>query len=250
MPVPEPRAQPQLRDPVSHAVLDLDSRRLKGAKIERLLGLDRTTLPLRVLEVGSGSGGIAQYLATRPVRHDVHAVDTIDNRIERDGYSFRLVEGTTLPFPSATFDVVVSNHVIEHVGAERAQRSHLEEVRRVMKPTGMAYLAFPNRWRMIEPHYRLLALSIWPRPWRTPYLRMFRRGDEYDCEPLDVWTIERMLADVGLRAVRMGVEALRTTLDLEHPRSAPTRMMRHLPDVILRQVEPMLPTLIYRLAKE
>ena len=238
-----------MRHSRTHAVLDLESRALKAAKIERLLGLDQPSRSLTVLDIGCGSGGISHHIATRPAGHDVYAVDMVDTRVVTDGYRFQLVSGTALPFPSEMFDVVLSNHVIEHVGQVVAQRAHLDELRRVMKPSGMAYLAVPNRWRLIEPHYRLPALSVWPRSWRTPYLRLLRGGDEYDVEPLEAGTIEKMLATAGFRASRLGVQAIRLTLDIERHGSLLARGVRHIPDRALRPLEPLLPTLIYRLER-
>lgn len=49
-----------------HAVLDLDSRRLKAIKIERLLDVSSRMQPMRMLEIGTGSGGIANYFRTQP----------------------------------------------------------------------------------------------------------------------------------------------------------------------------------------
>ena len=237
-------------DPLSHAVLDLPSRRLKAAKIERLLGLEGRTDALHILEIGCGSGGISNYFGTQPAGHAVEAVDVVDTRVVREGYDFQLVTGTGLPFDDQSFDLVLSNHVIEHVGQEQAQLAHLAEVRRVMKPAAVGYLAVPNRWRLIEPHYRLAFLSVWPRAWRSPYLRFMRRGSEYDCEPLGTGTLERMLRRSGLRFRRLGVEALRATLDLEHPDSRATALGMRLPAGLLRPLEPLLPTLIYRLARD
>ena len=65
-----------------HAVLDLTSRRLKGLKIERLLDLASRPQPMRMLEIGTGSGGIAHYFGTHPqLRCEVDAVDVHDNRL-------------------------------------------------------------------------------------------------------------------------------------------------------------------------
>src|SRR5690348_4430416 len=105
-----------------HAVLDLPSRRWKGEKITRLLDLANWPQTIRVLEIGTGSGGIAHYFASHPtLRCEVTAVDVVDNRLIHDGYVYRQVEGTNLPFPDESFDVIVTNHVIEHVGDADAQ---------------------------------------------------------------------------------------------------------------------------------
>lgn len=143
-----------------HAVTDLASRRFKALKIERLLGLQHFPLPIRLLEIGCGSGGIAHYFATHPsLQCIVTAVDVHDNRQVHDGYIYHSVQGVQLPFEDQQFDVVISNHVIEHVGDTAAQLVHLQEIRRVLTSTGKAYLAVPNRWMLTEPHYRLKFLS-------------------------------------------------------------------------------------------
>ena len=139
-----------------HAVLDLGSRTAKALKIERLLDLQARSQPLRLLEIGTGSGGIAHYFATHPsLRCEVDAVDVVDNRLTTGDYRFQQVEGVALPFADGRFDVVISNHVIEHVGDASAQAQHLREIRRVMHPDGVGYLAVPNRWMLTEPHYRV-----------------------------------------------------------------------------------------------
>ena len=131
-----------------HAVLDLASRRLKAVKIERLLDLSARQQPMRMLEIGTGSGGIAHYFATHPdMRIEVDAVDVVDSRLIQENYRFELVSGTALPFPDQSFDVVLTNHVIEHVGDQSAQLAHLHEIRRVLRSEGVGYLAVPNRWR-------------------------------------------------------------------------------------------------------
>lgn len=233
-----------------HAVLDISSRRLKALKIERLLQLVPSDLSLKVLEVGTGSGGIAHYFGTHAsLRCDVDAVDVVDNRLVTEGYRYHRVEGTQLPFADATFDVVMSNHVIEHVGDAAAQRSHLAELRRVLKPGGRGYLAVPNRWMMIEPHYRLAFLSWLPRPWRTPYLRLMRKGRVYDCEPLALPQVEGLLAEAGLTYHNVCVEALRLTFDIEQPSACVTRWLRRVPDAALTPFRRVIPTLIYRFTR-
>lgn len=230
-----------------HAVLDLPSRRLKGLKIERLLNIHALRQPVRMLEVGTGSGGIAHYFGTHAdLRCEVDAVDVHDNRLVKDGYGFRIVSDTRLPFPDQSFDVVLTNHVIEHVGDAAAQLSHLQELRRVLKPDGVGYLAVPNRWMLVEPHYKLAFLSWWPRGWRTPYLHLMRKGSHYDCEPLQMRQLERLLSAAGFRHRNLCVEALRATYEIERPQSFGARVLRRVPDAAIRPLRRIIPTLIYR----
>ena len=233
-----------------HAITDLASRRLKALKIERLLGLDPLPGPIRLLEIGTGSGGIAHYFATHPtLQCSVSAVDVRDNRQVRDGYDYLPVHGVALPFEGASFDVVISNHVIEHVGDAAAQLDHLREIHRVLKPTGTGYLAVPNRWMLTEPHYRLKFLSWWPHGWRTPYLRLWRKGEFYDCEPLEMRQLERMLAAADLGCTNLCVEGWRATFEIERPGRFATRLLAAVPDALLRLLNPINPTLIYRIGR-
>lgn len=64
------------------------------------------------------------------VKCDLHprAADVID------------VDIMAIPFPSGTFDVVVANHVMEHVADDRVAA---DEIHRVLKPGGIAILQTP-----------------------------------------------------------------------------------------------------------
>jgi SAM-dependent methyltransferase len=179
----------------------------------------------------------------------VIAVDVADNRLVHDGYEYRQVEGVELPFAEASFDVVITNHVIEHVGDSVAQHRHLTEVHRVMKPDGVGYLAVPNRWMLTEPHYRLKFLSWWPHAWRSPYLRLMGKGQFYDCEPLQMRQLERMLGAAGFRYRNLCIEAWRETLEIERPDSLGIRMLRVMPDALLKPLRRIIPTLIYRMER-
>jgi Methylase involved in ubiquinone/menaquinone biosynthesis len=233
-----------------HVAFDLVSRRRKGLKIERLLDLTDRPQPIRLLEVGTGAGGIAHYFGTHPLlRCEVDAVDVHDNRLVTDGYRYHQVRNTQLPFADQSFDVVLTNHVIEHVGDEQAQRTHLAELYRVLRSDGVGYLAVPNRWMLVEPHYKLAFLSWLPQEWRTPYLRAMGKGEVYDCEPLRMGQLERLLDDAGFQHRNLCINALRATLEIEQAQTVVAQILRHVPDGALTPLRRIIPTLIYRFSR-
>jgi SAM-dependent methyltransferase len=234
----------------SHAVLDLHSRRLKAIKIEHLLSLCQKKQPLRLLEVGTGSGGIAHYFGEHPTLDcEVFAVDVLDQRLIKDGFKFALVGDTTLPFKSRSFDIVLSNHVIEHVGDHHAQRHHLIEIHRVLSLDGTCYLATPNRWMVFEPHYNLIFLSWLPDSMRSNYLRLCRKGNNYDCRPFTKKELEGLLKETHFNYENLCTKALRETVKIEPNVSTTASFVSRMPDLILNRLTIVNPTLIYKISK-
>lgn len=239
-----------LRKP--HASLDVPHRLQKGRKIERLLAFGADRKQYRLLEIGCGSGGISHYFAMHADRQfDVDSVDVRDGRLIDDGYRFQLVDGVNLPFEDNTFDVVISNHVIEHVGDAGEQKGHLMEIRRVLKDEGIGYVAVPSRWMLVEPHFKLAFLSWWPEAWRTGWLRFWGKGEFYDCRPFRPFEIELLLEEVGFRFQQVHLDALRATFEIERPHALVwTHLLRRIPKWVFHLVRRAFPTLIYILRKK
>ena len=63
------------------------------------------------------------------------------------------------PFDDNFFDIVISNHVIEHIAS---QQQHLSEIKRVLKHPGICYFATPNWYFPIEPHYKIPLIHYLP----------------------------------------------------------------------------------------
>jgi SAM-dependent methyltransferase len=162
-----------------YAAVDRRSRLAKARKIEALLGDDVDGLDL--LDLGAGSGLLADYFKSRGA--NVTAADREDSAYGSP-IPFVRIEGETLPFADASFDVVIFNHVIEHVGVETRQTAVLSEIKRVLKPGGKLYLAAPNKWAIIEPHFRLPLLGAMPRGVANFVVKMLRGDPKYDCYPL------------------------------------------------------------------
>ena len=182
-----------------HMHFDVESRRNKARKIITLIERRRLLVDGVVLEIGTGTGVISAELARAagPAGAAV-SIDTMDTRVDKEGYEFRVTSGVTLPFEDASFDVVVSNHVVEHVGDRADQQVHLDEIRRVLRPGGIGYLATPTRWALIEPHFKVPLLSWPPRTMRDRYLRLTGRGKVYNVDPFGPREIRAALRRAGL----------------------------------------------------
>ena len=137
----------------------IGGRKAKAEKIAAILAA--AGRPLKptddVLDLGCGSGEIAEHLGTKA---QVVCADAQDQRTHGRDLPFRLV-GNKLPFEHELFDVVISNHVIEHT---EDPASHLLEIHRILKPTGIVYLATPNRLWPWEVHAKVAFLHY--LPWR------------------------------------------------------------------------------------
>lgn len=230
-----------------HAALDLPSRDLKAIKIARLIGAEPGQPARHLLEVGTGAGGIAHYFGkSGAMGWDVEAVDVEDARLVTEGFRFTCVEDVALPFDDDRFDVVLSNHVIEHVGDARQQARHLDELRRVLRPDGIGYLAVPCSWMLVEPHLRLPLLSWLPQRIADAYVRLAGKGSHYDCRPLTVGRIEPMLRAAGFSFHQSHGEALRLTYALERPDAVIYRwLFKPMPEALYSVVRRAFPTLIY-----
>ncbi len=181
-----------------HAPTEVGMRILKAQKIARLLSPFRSLEDSRILEIGCGTGEIAGWFAREIQGSEVVATDIEDIRTSTDGYQFRLSTDAQLEFEDSSFDVVISNHVIEHIGEEVSQTTHLAEIARVLRPSGFAYLATPNRWWLVEGHYRLPLLSWFPPKIASSYVRLAHRGSWYDVVPLSAGRLKRCSPESAL----------------------------------------------------
>ena len=135
----------------------------------------------RVLDFGCGMGELVALL--REAGFDCSGADVFyagasdwDPHLQEqidEGYVREIGDDGRIPFDDASFDLVISNQVFEHV-------EHLEavqaQIKRVLRPRGIAYHHFPSREVVREGHIGIpMAHWMKPGPLRTRYTLALRR---------------------------------------------------------------------------
>jgi SAM-dependent methyltransferase len=128
----------------------------------------------RIVDLGSGSGLVKRHLEKK-YQKPVLGIE-IDLQVIKDPEFTLVGDVCVLPLKSKSIDLAICNHLYEHIqGRER----FAGELRRVLRPGGIAYLTVGNKFQFLEPHYRLPLLSWFSGPLANLYLRISGRGREY-----------------------------------------------------------------------
>lgn len=225
-----------------HANSDLTSRHLKSLKIASILERRTDLSQADVLDIGAGAGQTANFL--KPRVRSVTATDRETDAFLPTDIPILETPGTDLPFDASSFDIVVFNHVIEHVGERDDQRRILSEIARILRPDGLLYLAVPNRWTLVEPHYRLAFLSWLPPSLASRYVRWRGKNDWYDCRPFAHRELLKTLQSAGFETDDATEEAFRDLLKIEKPDSRLARLLAGLPSWLVRAAVPLMPTFV------
>jgi SAM-dependent methyltransferase len=141
-----------------------------------------------VLEIGSGTGALLHLLRQRGA--DAQGVELRQSFIDQAQAWYgplpvQQVTDTGLPFPDASFDVVMSFDVLEHIPDTDA---HLREVTRLLRPGGSYLLQTPNKWTNVV--------------FETIRWRSFTAWREEHCSLHSLGELRRRLAAHGFTSVR------------------------------------------------
>ncbi|WP_431857337.1 methyltransferase domain-containing protein [Azospirillum sp.] len=143
----------------------------------------------RILEVGSGCGMLVvrgrvahglDLWGVEPSAGEYGATLDVARRL-LDHYglpqdAIAEAPGEALPFPDASFDVVYSSNVLEHV---RDPQAVIDEAVRVLKPGGQLLFVVPNYGSWWEGHYGILWLPRMPAWLAKAYVRLLGRDPAY-----------------------------------------------------------------------
>jgi ubiquinone/menaquinone biosynthesis C-methylase UbiE len=169
----------------------------------RIAALRRFAAPRggeRVLEVGCGAGHVLQtFENTRRTGIDLSPTMLARAR-RRLGHSVTLLQGAAeqLPFPDASFDIVVCTEVLEHtVAPERV----LRELMRVAAPAGRVVVSIPNEAAIDRAKRAIRRLPVI----RTLLRTLAAEGNEWHLHNFDRGALERIAAGTAVIARLQGV---------------------------------------------
>ncbi len=99
------------------------------------------------------------------------------------GLHYTQVSDTRLPFRGPQLRCRADQPCHRACRRRIGAAAHLAEFAGYCRPDGVGYLAVPNRWMLVEPHYQLSS-SAGCRRMALALSRASGKGGEYDCRPL------------------------------------------------------------------
>jgi ubiquinone/menaquinone biosynthesis C-methylase UbiE len=161
---------------------DIKGRTQKFEKILSVLqDFHPGTQSLNCLDIGCSSGIITSLLGNHfqmsiGMDIDQEAIEYAQNHSSSPRAQFLIADSMALPFHNNSMDVIVCNHIYEHVPQAKQM---MDEVYRVLKEDGLCYFSAGNKYMIIEGHYRLPFLSWLPKSFAHLYLNLAGKGEFY-----------------------------------------------------------------------
>ncbi len=176
---------------------------------------------------------------------DIHALKRAAKERGTKNLSYLVGDSLNLPLPDKSVDLIICNHVYEHVPDPEQM---FKEIYRVLNDEGICYLGAASRLTFIEPHYHLPFLSWLPKPLAHRYMRAFAKGDYY-YENLRTYSgIMKLIKDFRIKDYTLSI--------IENPDKFHANdllpkhgLLRKIPSFVWKMFFRLLPTYIFLLKK-
>jgi 2-polyprenyl-3-methyl-5-hydroxy-6-metoxy-1,4-benzoquinol methylase len=160
----------------SHEVQNDADRLEKAKKFLSIINYEFVeTRQLSVLEIGCFTGSFStiasnNFKSWTGIDIDISAIEMAKIRNVGNKANFEVMNAEKLSFNDGTFDLVLCNHIYEHVPNPSEM---MNEIYRVLNDRGACYFAAGNKFKVMEPHHRLPFLSWLPQRLANIYLSAF-----------------------------------------------------------------------------
>lgn len=184
-----------------HAVYNAAGRRKKAMKTISVLQDHLGTLDdKQALDIGCAAGLSSKWYAQAVgtllgIDIDAPAVSYANQHNTEPNLAFAIMDSQRIGCRDESFDIVICNHIYEHVPDSRRL---LAEIHRVLRPGGVCFFGAGNRLSLMEPHYHLPLLSVVPKFMAHWYLRLAGRGARYYETHLTYWGLRRLVSSFDL----------------------------------------------------
>jgi ubiquinone/menaquinone biosynthesis C-methylase UbiE len=237
---------------INPSLFDESTRIVKAEKISRIIRdfAQKNPKICTCLEVGCSTGINTNYLsgcigACIGTDIDMAALQYAHAHSQHMS-EFIAGDAMYLPFRNGFFDIIICNHVYEHVPDSQVL---MKEIFRCLKIGGFCYFAAGNKFSVMEGHYHLPFLSWLPRPVSNLYLKATKKGTVYYEKHLSYFQLKRLtrqfdVTDYTLKVIR------------EPGRFGADDMIHHgsfipkIPTLLLKGLFLFIPTYIFILTKK
>ena len=173
----------------------------KQAKVDKMLSILKSCNGINAsnsgtaIDVGCSAGFFISALS--PYFDNVIGIDIDKNalafaRSQSDKEDVIYINGDSmsLPLSDNSVDLIICNHVYEHVPDPVVLFS---EIHRVLSKKGVCFLGAASRLIVMEPHYNLPFLSWLPKPLANIYYKLMGKGDLYYENLYSYWGIKSLI---------------------------------------------------------
>jgi hypothetical protein len=157
----------------SRASVSTVGARARMRRMEQFAHLLDVRAGMRILDLGgrpqiwqSLPGPVDLTILNLPGEHDDAGYPS------RHHVTYVAGDATDVRFPDASFDLVFSNSVIEHVGPEEKQRAFARETQRLAPSY---WVQTPSKWFPVEAHTGMPGWWFYPEPVRRAFLERWHR---------------------------------------------------------------------------
>ena len=164
----------------------------------------------KVLDVGCGRrSGTDLFLHPRVAK--LTGIDLIDDVLQnKQLHEAKVFDGVTFPFPDASFDLITSAWVLEHL---RDPQQHFKEVSRCLKPSGFYCFRTPGPWNYVTLGSRAIPHSL-----HNGLVRWLKKMPKSVHDPFPTFYLANSPRTIRRLADRFGLELKL----LEHRELAPS----------------------------